>query len=61
MRIKFGSIFFRDLHEIAAWSDCNHRVNNNTAAITGPYQCKKHEGMTDIKFQLKMNSFECPI
>ncbi len=33
MWIEFGSIFSRDLHGIAAWSDCNRCVNDNTAAI----------------------------
>ncbi len=33
MQIEFGSIFSYDLHGIAAQSDCNHPVNNDTAAI----------------------------
>ncbi len=53
MRIEFGSIFLWDLHGIIARSDCNCRVNDNTAAITGAYYCKKHEGMTDIKILIK--------
>ncbi len=60
MRIEFGSTFSRDLHGIAARSDCSRRVNDNTAAIVGAYQCKKREGMTDIKFRLKLITFECP-
>ncbi len=61
MRIEFSSIFLRDLHGISARSDCSHDVNDNTAAIAGAYQCRKHEDITDIKFRLKLNTFECPI
>ncbi len=57
MQVEFGSIFSRALHGIAAWSDCKCRMNDNTDAIAGAYQCKKHEG---IKLRLKRNTFECP-
>ncbi len=53
MRIEFGSVFSHDIHGIAAWSYCNRRVNDSTAAIASTYQCKKHEGMTDIKISIK--------
>ncbi len=46
---------------IAVQSDCNRRVNDNTAAIAGVYRCKKHEGMIDVKFRLKLNTSECRI
>ncbi len=56
MRIKFDSICSSDLYGIATWSNCSHCVNDDTAAIAGAYHCKKHEGMIDIKFRLKLNT-----